>query len=420
MPQCPGGTFVSPQDNLTCTGMSPAFEFLALNLRYLACDSSCSTCLGSSTFCLSCAGSQLASNGKCVQACPSNAFQSSGSCLPCHPDCTTCSGGGFNQCSSCPSGRPVLVNGRCLPTCGQSQFFDTTTSSCQSCDSSCSSCSGAGPSNCLACASSNSVLSSGSCTTANCADNSTVVPGLGICLSDLVVVPQGSQTSASLPLPSVSGINAPTTVVVRHSLTWWEILLMTLGCAFIFVAILWLCRRKAKKRRAKRTAAFASSKGLDQKHNWRRRLIHLGEKLFGHPKNRRVLVRHPNERGNENVKLAELGDAEEARTSSDGLLKNDDDDMVQLIASYQRRSASPRGVRYDPSHRISEDDVRSLDINSHAAPSIFSRVTGSARRAPDARQPVKELTSRFSDTTTGSYDNCGKSPNFKSKNPFLQ
>ena len=196
---------------------------------------------------------------------------------------------------------------------------------------------------------------------------------------------------------------------------------MTLGCAFIFVVILWLCRRKAKKRRAKRTAAFASSKGLDQKHNWRRRLVHFGEKLFGHSKNRRVLVRHPNEREGESVKLAELGDAEEARSSSDGLLKDDDDDMVQLIGSYQRRSASPRGVRFDSSHRISGDDVRSLNINSHAAPSIFSQMTGSARRAPDARQPVKELTSRFSDsTTTSSFDNRGKSLGYKSNNPFVQ
>lgn len=77
-------------------------------------------------------------------------------------------------------------------------------------------------------------------------------------------------------------------------------------------------------------------------------MIHLGEKLFGHLKNQRVL-RHPNERKSENVKLAELG---EARTSSDGLLQNDDDDMVQLIASYHRRSALPRGVRYDPPRRV--------------------------------------------------------------------
>lgn len=76
-------------------------------------------------------------------------------------------------------------------------------------------------------------------------------------------------------------------------------------------------------------------------------------------------MRHPNERGSENVKLAELGDAEEARTSSDGLLKNDDDDMVQLIASYQRRSASPKGVRYDPSHRISDDHLISILMLLH-------------------------------------------------------
>src|SRR4030088_1553721 len=51
----------------------------------LACDSSCGTCVGSSTFCLSCSGSQLASGGKCVQSCPENTFKSSSSCLSCHP-----------------------------------------------------------------------------------------------------------------------------------------------------------------------------------------------------------------------------------------------------------------------------------------------------------------------------------------------
>ncbi|KAF7367540.1 Heat shock protein [Mycena sanguinolenta] len=40
----------SPQNNLTCT----------------TCDSSCETCTGSSTFCLTCASNQLASSGKCV------------------------------------------------------------------------------------------------------------------------------------------------------------------------------------------------------------------------------------------------------------------------------------------------------------------------------------------------------------------
>lgn len=398
--KCPDGTFVSPQDNLTCA----------------ACDSSCSTCSGLSTFCLSCANAELASNGKCVQTCPSNTFQSSGSCLTCHPDCATCSGGGFNQCSSCPPDRPVLVNGRCLPTCSKSQFFDTTTSSCQSCDSSCSSCSGAGPSNCLACANTNSVLRSGTCTTANCVNNSTVVPGLGVCLSDLVIIPQGSQTGSLSPLPSITGINKPTTVVVRRLLAWWEILLMALGCAFIFVVFIWLCRRRAKKRRAKQTAMFAASKGLDQKQNWRWRLIRLRERLFGQSKKQKATMRSSEEYESESVKLSKIRAAEEARTSSDALLGNEED-LVKLIGSYQYAKApSPRGSR------ISVDDARSIgDVSSHASSSIYSQVTGTPRRGPDPRQPVKQLTSRFSNSTLSSYEHRRNSPDFtRSRNPFLR
>ena len=183
---------------------------------------------------------------------------------------------------------------------------------------------------------------------------------------------------------------------------------MTLGCAFIFVVFLWLCRRKAKKRRAKRTAEFATSKGLDRKQNWRWRLIRFGEKLFGHSDNRRVLIRHPNNRESESVKLAKIRDAEEARNSSDGLLKDDDDDIVKIIGSYRE---------HDPP--LSQDDVRPLSgISSHAAPSIYSQVTGAARRGPDVRQPVKELTSRFSDSTQNSWEHRRKSPDHKSKNPF--
>lgn len=91
---CPSGSFLSPQDNLTCT----------------ACDSSCGTCTGSSTFCLRCSSNQLAAGGKCVSTCPSNTFSSSGLCLSCHADCASCSGSTFNQCLSCPSGRPVLTH----------------------------------------------------------------------------------------------------------------------------------------------------------------------------------------------------------------------------------------------------------------------------------------------------------------------
>ena len=171
-----------------------------------------------STFCLTCANNQLASGGKCVSSCPSNTFSSSGVCTTCHPNCASCSGSAFNQCSSCPSNLPVLTNGWCLPTCSKSQVFDKTSSMCQSCDSSCSSCSGSGPSNCLACSSSSQILHVGTCVSASCSGSSNVIPGLGVCLSDLVEVPQASGTSTSAPLPSITGLKLPTIISNRRPL----------------------------------------------------------------------------------------------------------------------------------------------------------------------------------------------------------
>ncbi|KAK7059770.1 extracellular matrix protein FRAS1 [Favolaschia claudopus] len=368
---CPSGTFVSPQDNLTCT----------------ACDSSCSTCAGSSTFCLTCASNQLASSGKCVSTCPSNTFSSSGSCLPCHADCTTCSGASFNQCSSCSSSRPVLTNGRCLPTCSKTQFFDPTSSSCLPCDASCSSCSGSGPSQCLACSAPNTVLRAGACVPAQCQQSTTVIPGLGACLSELVSVPSSTDPSAA-PLPSVSGIDTPTTVSSpRRPLAWWEILLMTLGCAFIFVIVLWLWRRRARKQRAQRTTQFAQQRRLDPV-GWRWRLIRFGEKLFGH---------------RETIRLANMRAAEEARDARD---------MDKLLANYEY----PRGevrVQHHHHHHLHPQHERQTSLSSTStlsAPSLYSQVTGNPHRAPVPKEPVKsssttkrDITSRFSTSTIDDY-----------------
>ncbi|KAI6123178.1 growth factor receptor domain-containing protein [Pisolithus croceorrhizus] len=366
---CPSSTFLSPTDNLTCT----------------ACSSTCSTCAGSASYCLTCANNMLASNGQCVSSCPSNTFSSSGACVTCHPDCATCSGSAFNQCTSCNQTLPVLTNGRCLATCSQNQYFDTTTSTCQSCDSSCSSCSGSGPSNCLACSSSSQVLRGGSCVAANCSSGTSVVPGLGACLSELVVVP--SSTGSSGALPSISGLSSPVTTTTRQSLSWWEILLMTLGCAFIFMAFLWCWRRRARKQRAKETAAFASAKALDRKTNWRQRL----KAFFGHSSN-------PAPPDNEEITLWKLRAAEEA---------HHDRELEKLIGAYEySRAGSSRG---GPSPLPSLHDRKSHgshDYDSHrlSRDSLYSQVTGMPRNGPEPRQPVKSnpLTSRFSTTTVGS------------------
>ncbi|EGN96298.1 hypothetical protein SERLA73DRAFT_94428 [Serpula lacrymans var. lacrymans S7.3] len=371
---CPSGAFLSPQDNLTCT----------------ACSSSCSTCLGSADFCLTCANKQLASNGQCVASCPSNTFSSSNTCISCHPDCATCSGSSFSQCTSCNKALPVLTNGRCLPTCSQSQFFDTTSSTCQSCDQSCSSCSGSGPSNCLACSSSSQVLRGGSCTSANCSSGSSVVPGLGACLSELVLIPQASGTSASA-LPSITGLSTPISTTTKQTLQWWEILLMALGCAFIFLVFMMCWRRRARKQRAKETAAFASN--LNRKRSWRWRLARFGERLFGHSPSRLP--------EGEDIKLAKLRAAEEARHHQE---------MEKLIGAYEysragsSRAPSPLPPLEDHKHRNSYDYPYTNGSHRLSGGSLYSQVTGVPRHGPEPRQPVKTnpLMSRFSATTLGS------------------
>jgi hypothetical protein len=80
--------------------------------------------------------------------------------------------------ASCPPGRPVLSNGRCLPTCSKNQFLHKTSSSSQPCDGSCSSCSGSWPTYCLACSQSGQVLKGGSCVAANCGSSTSVIDGL--------------------------------------------------------------------------------------------------------------------------------------------------------------------------------------------------------------------------------------------------
>ncbi|KAL4263173.1 EGF-like domain-containing protein [Pleurotus pulmonarius] len=437
---CPAGTVVSSQDNFTCT----------------PCDSSCTSCAGDPKFCLTCANNQLAtSDGKCVQSCPSNTFSSSSSttCTVCHPDCASCSGGAFNQCTACPPERPVLANGRCLPTCAKSQFLDPTSSTCQSCDSTCSSCSAAGPSSCLACSDNTQVLRAGRCVAANCSGSSTVLPGLGVCLSELVSVPQPSGTGTAPPLPTVTGLDTPTVVTNsgKRGLEWWQILLMALGCAFIFLVFVWLFRRRARKARAKRTAAFAFAQGAvppstgagwwwrlkraivwgrsaspstarrnvlvrnSPPHpatapsggrsggggDWKWWLVRWGEKLFGHRKSQRVFHNTQPQpqriykisepfgmmHDAESMRLQRLRAAEEARRGEE------DYDMLLGQYDYPRPGDGGDGGAVGDSvakmaKKGGDNWNRSRD-SLMSAPSIYSQMTGMPRKGPDPRIPVK-------------------------------
>ncbi|KAJ7863805.1 TNFR/NGFR cysteine-rich region family protein [Mycena olivaceomarginata] len=401
---CPTGTFVAA-DKLTCT----------------ACDSSCTTCTGSSTFCLTCASNQLASSGKCVATCPSNTFSASGSCLPCHADCATCTGASFNQCTSCPAARPVPTNGRCLSTCPKSAFFDPTAAACIPCDASCSSCSGAGPGQCLACAGADSVLRAGTCVAAQCTHATRVVPGLGACLSELVAVPDPA--SADPALPSAPGIDAPTAAAApRRALAWWEILLMALGCAFVFIGIVWLWRRRARAQRAQRTARFARTRQLDAV-GWRWRLVRFGERLFGHRASRRAQAETQKKTissplpESEAVQMAKIRAAEEA---------SDARDMDKLLANYDYPRAQHSHVHHHHHQHLSRDNVNGHGRNESvstastlAAPSLYPQVTGMPHRVPEPKEPLRsssrDVTSRFSGSTIDEYY---EPPTKAKKNPF--
>ncbi|KAJ7868613.1 hypothetical protein B0H14DRAFT_3084065 [Mycena olivaceomarginata] len=345
-------------------------------------------------------GTFLASSGKCVPTCPSNTFSASGSCLPCHADCATCTGASFNQCTSCPAARPVPTNGRCLSTCPKSAFFDPTAAACTPCDASCSSCSGAGPSQCLACAGADS-----------CAHATRVVPGLGACLSELVAVPDPASTD-----PAAPGIDAPTAAAApRRALAWWEILLMALGCAFVFIGIVWLWRRRARAQRAQRTARFARTRQLDAV-GWRWRLVRFGERLFGHRASRRAQAETTKKTissplpESEAVQMAKIRAAEEA---------SDARDMDKLLANYDY----PRAQH---SHHLSRDNANGHGRNESgsttstlAAPSLYPQVTGMPHRVPEPKEPLRsssrDVTSRFSGSTIDEYY---EPPTKAKKNPF--
>ncbi|KAK1224220.1 hypothetical protein PQX77_012877 [Marasmius sp. AFHP31] len=417
---CPQGTFIDPKDNRTCT----------------ACDSSCGTCAGSSTFCLTCASSaSLAGpDGKCVSNCPSNTFQNptTRQCSSCHPDCATCSGTSFNQCQTCPPERPVLNNGRCLPTCGKGQFFDG--SGCKACDGSCASCTAAGSDKCLSCSNAGQVLKGGSCVDAGCTGGTSVIPGLGICLSNLVQVP--TTTGGETPLPSITGINNPTVTETKVRLEWWQILLMALGCAFIFLIFVMCWRRRMRKRRAAATKQFARAKNLDEGGaGWRWRMVRFGERLFGHRPSKRAYPAPPPE----DIKLRDIeeGYPEPIRKNRNSV-GHSTFDMDGLIGAYQYRDDDHKSSKksHAPSvlpslnvhhhHHHTYNNGHNKDLNRLSGSSLYSEITGMPRHTPETRQPVKTKplllnpnTSRFSSTSYGT-SIYSKSSNNSSSSDLLR
>lgn len=195
---------------------------------------------------------------------------------------------------------------------------------------------------------------------------------------------------------------------------------MALGCAFIFVVILMLWRRHARKRRAKATAMFATAKQLDRPGGWRWRLMRFGERLFGHNRSRRAPTPDA-----EPVRMEKLRAAEEARYTDDPDARYSRD-MDKLLNAYDySRAGSSRGPSPLPSlrdyphapvaRRPGEHAAHRFSAASLSNDSLYSHVTGLPRAGPTPRQPVRSnprdlLPSRFSDSTSGHHLSPAPSP----------
>ena len=329
----------------------------------------------------------------------------------------------FDQCETCPPSRPILSSGRrCLPNCGQSEYFDLSTSTCQDCDSSCSSCSGSGSNNCLACSSSGQVLRAGSCVPAECTGSTSVIPDFGVCLSDLVQLqnstnPAPATTPSSIPsipsipsvpsVPSVPSISSsssvpkpssgPTAPIVLDNshLLWWQILLMVLGGILFIILILVLWRKLARTRRAEETVMFASARQIDGTDGWGWRLKQVKDILLGRKKGGYDIDDYP--------PMTSYG-YDESLSHRGSFGQNLDIDLPNPMAHYLDDELStyslPRSIRRHPSTRSRQSTKRSLDGRPSARgyrsndPSPTTKEYRSDREYPSlVRTPTREYSS---------------------------
>ncbi|KCV68144.1 TKL protein kinase [Fonticula alba] len=137
-----------------CVGSCPANTSPQGGLC-IDCHKACLTCFGTqANQCATCQSeTPFLVDGACLAACPDGTFQDGPSCLPCHGSCGTCSGPGAGECLACPAGRAML-DGSCVGKCPSSHFEDAgqaAGSVCRPCAASCASCAGPDADECTSC-----------------------------------------------------------------------------------------------------------------------------------------------------------------------------------------------------------------------------------------------------------------------------
>eukprot|EP00966_Prymnesium_polylepis_P104250 2414264-Prymnesium_polylepis.1 len=120
----------------------------------LGCAVGCATCAAGSDSCTSCAGeAPLLLDGRCVASCGAGRYESAdGVCRECDASCLECHGPGSGACSACDPIGPTayLRAGACVLACGKGHYADESRV-CEPCHGSCRTCTGPRSSQCKSC-----------------------------------------------------------------------------------------------------------------------------------------------------------------------------------------------------------------------------------------------------------------------------
>lgn len=171
---------------------------------------------------------------------------------------------------------------------------------------------------------------------------------------------------------------------------------MALGCAFIFIVILTLWRRRARKQRAKQTAMFASAKKLDGGNGWRWRLEQLRKRLFGKKKRAYHAEVLPMAYHDDPRRYDSFADSSPSRISPNRLKKLRDmedkshttDDLDNYIGQYED-TVHTISTRTPSTFSSIDDHYPVHNPRRIERDSLYSEVTGNQRHTPEPRQPLR-------------------------------
>lgn len=129
----------------TCSQTCPDLQYIDSRVPNYCqlCSSSCLTCAGNSTTCLTCQTGNYFYNNTCIPTCPTSTYPNimASICASCDAACLACTGSGANSCQSCKS--PYLLSfgtTSCISQCPNGQYSNSTANGCLLCSSICHTC----------------------------------------------------------------------------------------------------------------------------------------------------------------------------------------------------------------------------------------------------------------------------------------